>query len=140
MTYAVVDLDRRTLTAARAGHTPLIVVSGGESDVITPDGMVRGLRLPGASERFESVLEEHTRPLLPGDVIVLYTDGITEAMDTDGELFGDAALARLVAAQHDRDAAGIRERVVRDVRAFVGDAEPHDDMTMVVLKIDREAA
>jgi sigma-B regulation protein RsbU (phosphoserine phosphatase) len=140
MTYAVVDLERRTLTAARAGHTPLIVVSGGESDVITPDGMVLGLRLPGASERFESLLEEHTRPLLPGDVIVLYTDGITEAMDADGELFGDAALARLVAAQHERDAAGIRERVVRDVRAFVGDAEPHDDMTMVVLKIDREAA
>jgi serine phosphatase RsbU (regulator of sigma subunit) len=139
MTYAVIDLERRTLTAARAGHTPLLVVSDGRSDVITPDGMVLGLRLPGASERFEAVLDEHTRSLLPGDVIVLYTDGITEAMDADGELFGDAALARVVAGQCERDAAGIRERVVRDVRAFVGDAEPHDDMTMVVLKIDREA-
>jgi serine phosphatase RsbU (regulator of sigma subunit) len=140
MTYAVIDLERRTLTAARAGHTPLIVVSGGRSEVITPDGMVLGLRLPGASERFEAVLAEHTRPLLPGDVIVLYTDGITEAMDPSGELFGDAALARVLAGQRDRDAAGIRERVVRDVRAFVGDAEPHDDMTMVVLKLDEEAA
>jgi serine phosphatase RsbU (regulator of sigma subunit) len=140
MTYAVIDLERRTLTAARAGHTPLIVVSGGRSEVITPDGMVLGLRLPGASERFEAVLAEHTRPLLPGDVIVLYTDGITEAMDSSGELFGDAALARVLAGQRDRDAAGIRERVVRDVRAFVGDAEPHDDMTMVVLKLDEEAA
>jgi serine phosphatase RsbU (regulator of sigma subunit) len=70
---------------------------------------------------------------------VLYTDGITEAMDADGELFGDAALARVLAAEHHRDAAGIRERVVRDVRAFVGDAEPHDDMTMVVLKLGQEA-
>jgi serine phosphatase RsbU (regulator of sigma subunit) len=140
MTYAVIDLERGTMTAARAGHTPLIVVSGGRSEVIAPSGMVLGLRLPGAGERFEAVLEEHTRPIVAGDVIVLYTDGITEAMDADGELFGDAALARVVAGQHARDAAGIRERVVRDVRAFVGDAEPHDDMTMVILKLNDGAA
>ena len=139
MTYAVIDLEARSLTAARAGHTPLIVVSGGHSDVIVPDGMVLGLRLPGASERFADVLVEHTRPLLPGDTIVLYTDGITEAMDGGGELFGDAALARVLAANCHRDAAGIRERVVRDVRGFVGDAEPHDDMTMVVLKVAEES-
>jgi serine phosphatase RsbU (regulator of sigma subunit) len=139
MTYAIIDLEQRTLTSARAGHTPMIVVSGGKADVVVPDGMVLGLRLPGASERFANVLVEHTRPLLPGDVIVLYTDGITEAMDSGGELFGDTALARVLAAEHHRDAAGIRERVVRDVRAFVGDAEPHDDMTMVVVKVNGEA-
>lgn len=138
MTYAVIDLERRVLTAARAGHTPLLVVSHGRSEVIVPDGMVLGLRLPGADERFGEILVEHTRPLLPGDVIVLYTDGITEAMDAAGELFGDAALARVVAGEHHRDAAGIRERVVRDVRGFAGDAEPHDDMTMVVLKLGAE--
>jgi len=92
--------------------------------------------LPGASERFADVLEEHTRPLHPGDVYVLYTDGITEAMDETGDLFSDDALARVVASQHQLSAAGIRERVVRDVKRFVGDAEPHDDMTMIVLKID----
>jgi sigma-B regulation protein RsbU (phosphoserine phosphatase) len=103
--------------------------------------MVLGLRLPGAGERFEQLLCEHTRPLHPGDVIVLYTDGITEAMDADGELFGDAALAKVLASQHHLDVAGIRERVLRDVKAFVGDAEPHDDMTMVVIKIaDQDAA
>jgi len=135
MTYAIVDLDAGTLTSARAGHTPMIVVSGGESQVITTSGMVLGLRLPGACERFEELLEEDTRQLLPGDVVVLYTDGITEAMDRTGELFGDAALARVLSSQHTLDAPGIRERVLREVRAFVGDAEPHDDMTMVVLKI-----
>jgi phosphoserine phosphatase RsbU/P len=140
MTYAVIDLDERTMTSARAGHTPLIVVSRGRSEVVTSNGMVLGLRLPGASERFEQVLDEHTQPIAPGDVIVLYTDGVTEAMDAGGELFGDHALARVIAAEHDRDAAGIRERIVRDVRAFVGTAEPHDDMTMIVLKIAGEAA
>jgi len=137
MTYAVIDLEARTLTHARAGHTPLIVASQEGVDVIVPDGMVLGLRLPGAADRFESILEEHTRPLTAGDVIVLYTDGITEAMDVTGELFTDAALSRVVSAHHGLDAGGIRERVLREVTAFVGDAEPHDDMTMVVVKVER---
>jgi sigma-B regulation protein RsbU (phosphoserine phosphatase) len=136
MTYAVIDLDTRTLTSARAGHTPMMVVSNGCSEVIAPSGMVLGLRLPGAAERFGQVLEEHTRSIHAGDVIVLYTDGITEAMNESGELFSDETLARVVAGQDDLDAAGIRERVVREVGMFVGNAEPHDDMTMVVMKID----
>jgi serine phosphatase RsbU (regulator of sigma subunit) len=136
MTYAVIDLNARTLTSARAGHTPLIVVSAGQSDVIASEGMVLGLRLPGATERFPRLLSEHVRPIAPGDIIVLYTDGITEAMDRSGDLFGDAALSRVLQGQQDLSAAGIRERVLRDVRSFVSDAEPHDDMTMVVIKID----
>jgi serine phosphatase RsbU (regulator of sigma subunit) len=135
MAYAVLDLEAGTLTCARAGHTPLLMISGKDSHVIAPDGMVVGLRLPGASERFEELLAEDTRPLLPGDVVVLYTDGITEAMDKTGELFGEAALARVLSANRHLDAAGIRERVLREVRSFVGDAEPHDDMTMVILKV-----
>jgi sigma-B regulation protein RsbU (phosphoserine phosphatase) len=140
MIYAVVDLERRTLTSARAGHPPLIIAANGSSEVVMSSGMVLGLRLPGAGDRFEQVLEEHTRPIAPGDVIVLYTDGITEAMDRNGELFGDEALAKVVSANSRLDAAGIRERVLREVKAFVGDAEPHDDMTMVVLKIRDDAA
>jgi serine phosphatase RsbU (regulator of sigma subunit) len=69
-------------------------------------------------------------------VVVLYTDGITEAMNEGGDLFGDGALADVVAHHHALDAGGIRERVLREVRAFVGQAEPHDDMTLIVLKFD----
>jgi serine phosphatase RsbU (regulator of sigma subunit) len=140
MTYAIVDLERGTLTSARAGHPPLIVAGNGVCEVVMSSGMVLGLRLPGAGDRFEAVLEEHTRPIGAGDVVVLYTDGITEAMDSNGELFGDAALVRVVAGHQHLDAAGIRERVLREVKAFVGDAEPHDDMTMVVLKVRDDAA
>jgi serine phosphatase RsbU (regulator of sigma subunit) len=136
MTYAVLDLNARTLTCARAGHTPLIVVSNGRSHVITPSGMVLGLRLPGAAERFAEVLEEYVWLLSPGDAVVLYTDGVTEAMNEEGELFSDEVLARVVQGQQAHDAAEIRERVVREVRAFVGEAEPHDDMTMIVLKLE----
>jgi serine phosphatase RsbU (regulator of sigma subunit) len=61
-------------------------------------------------------------------------------MDATGEMFGDRALSRVIAAQHELGAAGIRERVLREVKAFVGDAEPHDDMTMIVLKITGDRA
>jgi serine phosphatase RsbU (regulator of sigma subunit) len=140
MIYAVIDMEAGTLTCARAGHTPLIAVSDGKSEVIIPHGMVLGLRIPGADTRFETLLEEHVRPIRPGDVVVLYTDGITEAMNEAGDLFGDEALAAVIANHHTLDAAGIRERVLREVRAFVGDAEPHDDMTLIVLKMNGGAA
>jgi sigma-B regulation protein RsbU (phosphoserine phosphatase) len=140
MTYAVIDLDRRTLTVARAGHTPLIIVSGGRSTIVTPDGMVLGLRLPGARLRFDELLAEHHQSIGVGDVIVMYTDGITEAMDAAGELFGQEALAAVIERHADGSAAGIRECVVREVAAFVGDAEPHDDMTMIVIKMTDDAA
>ena len=71
---------------------------------------------------------------------MLYTDGITEAMDGTGELFGDAALAR-VRRRPPRTSTppAFASASLREVRAFVGDAEPHDDMTMVVLKVDGTA-
>jgi serine phosphatase RsbU (regulator of sigma subunit) len=140
MTYAVIDLEAMTLTSARAGHTPLIVVSGGKAEVVVSEGMVLGLRFPGARARFEAMLEEDSRPIAPGDVMTLYTDGITEAMDTNKELFGDAALSHILSSHDNLDAPAIRERVLRDVRAFVGEAEPHDDMTMVIMKLPRAEA
>ena len=135
MTYAIIDLEAGTLTCARAGHTPVLVVAGGTTHVVSPEGMVVGLRLPGASELFETLLEEHTRPIHAGDVIVLYTDGITEAMNSAGDLFGDAALASSLMDRLDADAATLRDAVLGDVRAFVGPAEQHDDMTMVILRV-----
>ena len=103
-----------------------------------PTAWSLGLRLPGAERAVRANCSRSTRGrLLPGDVIVLYTDGITEAMDAAGELFGDAALARVVDGQHRLDAGGHpRARAARGARPFVGDAEPHDDMTMVVIKVD----
>jgi serine phosphatase RsbU (regulator of sigma subunit) len=135
MTYAIIDLEAGTLTCARAGHTPVLVVAGGTSHVVSPEGMVVGLRLPGASELFETLLEEHTRPIRTGDVIVLYTDGITEAMNPAGDLFGETALASALEGHASAGAADLRDAVLGDVRAFVGPAEQHDDMTMVILKV-----
>jgi serine phosphatase RsbU (regulator of sigma subunit) len=145
MTYAVLDLARGQMTYARAGHTPMIHFAAGltpapAARVLTPSGMVVGLRIDGAAEKFEALLEEDTIELGLGDVIVLYTDGITEAMNSDSDLFGDARLGSIVEEHGHLESGELRERILREIEAFVGGADQHDDMTMILLKVEAVAA
>jgi serine phosphatase RsbU (regulator of sigma subunit) len=141
MTYAVVDIVQRTLTYARAGHTPLIhlpISQNGtrQAHVLAPSGMVVGLHIDGIADRFEALLEELTIPLQPGDVFVLFTDGITEAMNAQMDLFGEDRLRGLIEEHAELSSEELRERILREVEAFVGEADPHDDMTMILLKVE----
>jgi sigma-B regulation protein RsbU (phosphoserine phosphatase) len=138
MTYGVIDRQAGVLTYCRAGHTPLIYrPSGpGATQVQTPSGLVVGLRIPGAAEKFSDLLEEHRIDLSVGDVIALYTDGVTEAMNDDGDLFGDSRLGRIIDEHGHLDVAELRERILREVEAFVGAADQHDDMTMILIKVE----
>jgi len=140
MTYAVVDLRKRIMTYARAGHTPLIYVPGagiGARDVriLVPDGMVVGLKLDNG-EMFSRLLQEETIALRPGDLYLFFTDGISEAMNVHDDCFGESRLGELVQAHAHLPSAELRERVLREIAAFVGDAPQHDDMTMILLKVD----
>jgi sigma-B regulation protein RsbU (phosphoserine phosphatase) len=144
MTYAVIDLRERTMTYARAGHTPLMYLPGpGCSDprgiqVLAPDGLVLGLKLD-SGEMFERLLQESTIKLNAGDLFVFYTDGISEAMNEGDDCFGENRLAQLVEAHAHLPSSELRERILREIEAFVGSAPQHDDMTMILLKIDEAA-
>jgi sigma-B regulation protein RsbU (phosphoserine phosphatase) len=146
MTYAVIDRKLGVMTYCRAGHTPLIFLPGPASlaekgvQILIPDGMVVGLRIPGASEKFDELLEEHRIDLTVGDVVVLYTDGITEAMNTESDLFGETRLSRIVEEHGHLESAELRERILREIEAFVGSADQHDDMTMILLKVEEAFA
>jgi sigma-B regulation protein RsbU (phosphoserine phosphatase) len=140
MTYAIVDLGRRTLTYARAGHTPLIHYRAdgtgrGEVDVLVPDGIVVGLRLDGIAQRFEQGLEECTVHLRPGDAFVLFTDGITEAMNPSADLFGEERLQDLVVEHGHLPPDELRDRIIQEVEAFSAGADQHDDMTMILMRV-----
>jgi serine phosphatase RsbU (regulator of sigma subunit) len=139
MTYAVVDLASRTMTYARAGHTPLIYVPGPGvgprcAQILVPDGLVLGLKIDNG-EKFEGLLQEETIALSPGDVFLFFTDGITEAMNAADDFFGDARLGELIEQHADLSTEELRERVLRDITAFVGSAPQHDDMTMIFIKV-----
>lgn len=140
MTYAVIDLKARTMTYARAGHTPLIYRTsdhGARPDVriLAPDGLVLGLRIDGG-ELFERLLQEESIPLRQGDLLLFFTDGISEAMNGESEMFGEARLAELVAEHGDLPAVELRERMLREIDAFVAGAPQHDDMTMILMKFE----
>jgi phosphoserine phosphatase RsbU/P len=140
MTYAIIDLKEKTMTYARAGHTPLLYVPGAghgsrAAQVLVPDGMVVGLKLD-KGEMFERLLVERTMPLCAGDRYLFYTDGISEAMNAADDCFGDARLGTLLEEHADLPSDELRERILREVAAFVGDAPQHDDMTMILLKVE----
>jgi serine phosphatase RsbU (regulator of sigma subunit) len=138
MTYGVVDVRARSLTYARAGHCPLIRLPGpgadAEPEILAPDGLVLGLQIDDTG-LFDRLLEEVTLPLATGDVFVLYTDGVTEAMNPDGEFFGEARLSALAQRYARESFAVLRQRVLEAVTAFAGPAEQQDDITMLVLQV-----
>jgi sigma-B regulation protein RsbU (phosphoserine phosphatase) len=140
VTYLVLDLEAATLRYARAGHCPLIFVPGPHAAardprLLLPDGLVLGLQLD-EGRTFARLLEEVTLPVGRGDLFVLYTDGISEAMNVDGEFFGDTRLGAIVADHADLPPDELRERILREIGSFAGTAPQHDDMTMVVLRVE----
>jgi serine phosphatase RsbU (regulator of sigma subunit) len=137
MTYAVIDRAAGTLTCARAGHTPFMRVVRGERrvEVLAPDGMVLGLNFDGG-ERFERCLRELTFPVACGDLVFFFTDGVSEAMDAEGDYFGESRLSTFLAAHADLTPEAIRDGLMTEVAAFVQGQPQHDDITMVVLKIE----
>jgi serine phosphatase RsbU (regulator of sigma subunit) len=140
MTYAVIDLEARTLTYARAGHCPLIYLPSQRAavrsvQILAPDGLVLGLKIDNG-EMFERLLQEEVLPLTSGDLFVLFTDGISEAMNEEFECFGESRLGEVVQEHGHLPSEELRERIIREIRAFVGTASQHDDMTMLLLKVN----
>jgi phosphoserine phosphatase RsbU/P len=141
MIYAIIDVRARTLTYARAGHTPLLCLPGPGSPtpglrLLAPEGMVLGLNLDNG-EMFERLLEEETMPIQDGDIFLFFTDGISEAMNAADDCFGEERLGRIVEEHAHLPSDQLRERILREIAAFVGDAPQHDDMTMILLRIDQ---
>jgi serine phosphatase RsbU (regulator of sigma subunit) len=134
MTYAIVDTGARSMRYARAGHNPLIHLQArtGLTRVLAPPGLGLGLD-PG--DRFEAILEEDEVPLEPGDFFLFFTDGLSEAMNTGAELFGEGRLRRILEESGSLGSEELKEKILEEVRLFVGEAAAHDDMTLVVLKV-----
>ncbi|MDD1730675.1 MAG: sigma-B regulation protein RsbU (phosphoserine phosphatase) [Methanosaeta sp. NSM2] len=127
--FGVLDGEALTLKYANAGHpTPLIFKS---MDCRYAEERACGIAL-GAKEGVS--YEEQTIKFMPGDVAVFYTDGVTEAMNTRGELFGMQRLIGAVSKTCQSPAEEIMARILEEVSAFRGDREQNDDLTLVVLK------
>ena len=136
VTLAAVALDpsARRLQHGRAGHNPILWrrTVRGETVLLKPPGLGLGMT-PG--ERFNRTLKIEELELQPGDAIVLYSDGITEAVDSTMEQFGEGRLVRAVESADGKPAEESRAAILRDLAAFVGAAPARDDVTLVVLRV-----
>jgi serine phosphatase RsbU (regulator of sigma subunit) len=128
--YGIVDLATGSLVISRAGHCPMLYVSGNSVAYIRPTGMGLGLT---TGELFGNAMEEHTLTLREGDVCLFYTDGVTEARH-DGDEFGYDRLLALVQRIRHKSASEIKNEVLQTVQNFTGNQPTHDDLTLVVLK------
>ena len=137
ITYAVFDSEAGRVTFARAGHSPLLHLSrrdGGwpRSEALIPGGL--GVALdPGPV--FEAVLEERSEPLRSGETWLFFTDGVSEAMNSESDLFGEERLMRLLEEGAGLPPAALQRTVEDAVLQFTG-AETHtDDLTMVFVRV-----
>lgn len=124
----VLDYERHEVRYANAGHNPPLHVSA--SGTVTRL-TARGLPLGAVRE---ATYPAETVPLAPGDTLVLYTDGVTEAMDAERRQFGEERLEALVRAHHAEPAAQLVERVLSAVREHAGSAPASDDVTVLVVR------
>jgi len=126
--FAVLDPATGAVDYSNAGHNPpLVVRSGGEVELLDVGGMVLGL-MPAAPYQAGSC------QVKPGDMLVLYSDGVTEAVSPDGEEFGEERLTRLAVDNRRSPAARIAQEIRAALAAWTGGRPPTDDVTLVVAK------
>lgn len=126
--YAHFDSDRRTLCYSNAGHNPpLIMKNDGECLALTTGGTVLGVFK-------EQVFEQAEVSLASGDRVLLYTDGITEAMNETGEEFGEERLLDLLRSHRQLSADALQQTIMSAVTEFCG-GNFHDDATLLVLAV-----
>ena len=127
--YAVFDPASREFLYANGGHnSPLIVNADGNATLLPlTGGVVLGM-LPDLQ------YEHNTVTLAPGDTVVLYTDGVTEAMNAQEEEFGGERLHEVFVSAPPGDAQEANRAVFQAVKAFVGDTPQFDDITCLALR------
>jgi serine phosphatase RsbU (regulator of sigma subunit) len=125
-----VDLARQRYLCASAGHCPLLLITPATQSVqaISPEGMPLGV-LP------DTVFAEEPLALSPGSRLLLYTDGITEAVNAEGDLFGQARLIDWLQRRSrlDDPVTALREDLTAELRRFLGSLALNDDQTFLLL-------
>lgn len=131
LAYAHVDLDKQRLALVDCGHTSMVHYQSAEEKAI----LVSGDNLPLGVIVNEILLSTEVS-FLEGDIFVLYSDGITEAEDLGGAMFGASRLSEVITKHHEDGAEGIVQAIRSAVEAFTGTSAVSDDVTCVALKIE----
>ena len=129
--YGIIDFEKETLSIARAGHCPVILIRESKVNNIRPMGIGLGLDF---GTQFGTSLEETKIDLKENDLIVLYTDGITEAKNLELEDFGEEKFENVLLNHSDKSVDEISNEVIKEITLFSKQGTQHDDITLVILK------
>lgn len=126
--YGVLNSSQNKITFCNAGHNePILIDSHGDVTRLKEGGIVVGI-LP------EVTFEEKTIDFPPDSILVVYSDGITEAMDSDEQEFGEERLIDLIKTNKNLSASDLIKLIIKTVNTHAGNAEQMDDMTLVIIK------
>ena len=129
--YAILNPRKKNLTFINAGHNPPLLFGAAKEGITLLKA--KGIAL-GVLDEIE--LESVEIQLKSGDIVVLYTDGVTEAANEQDEEYGVGRLEKMVEVSRHLPAKGIIDAIVQDVTAFAGKRPQFDDITLMVLKIE----
>jgi serine phosphatase RsbU (regulator of sigma subunit) len=133
VSYLVLDVSQHSLTITRAGHPAALLYrhTTGTCELLAPSGVALGIAEPAI---FESFLGEKKVRLEPGDLLLIYTDGVDESCNNQQVLFGNRRLVQCLQQEAALPADQIIGRIRATIDNFIQGAPQHDDMTMIVLK------
>lgn len=125
--YVVYDAGKRNLRLANSGSPPPFLCRGGTAEVLTVEGFPLGMFDNAEYQEREVMIE-------PGDVLVFYTDGLSEARDIRGEEFGGERLKAVLEKNYKMEPRKLIDRIFDQIEKFCVDSRKFDDQTIVVLK------
>ncbi len=133
--WGSLDTEAMTLTYVNAGHNyPYLLRADGSFERLDKGGMILGVM------KTTIPYEEATVQLLPGDILFLFTDGVSEAMNRDMQEYGEARIEAALRRLSTETAQCILKRLYEDILAHAGGAQQSDDITMMALKVTRAQA
>lgn len=133
--YTILDSRKRRVTFASAGHNPMILYrsSTKKTYYLNPKGFPVGISV-SEKDLFRKSIEDDTIQLTKGDIILCYTDGITEAMNSKRELFGEERLLEVIRKYGHLRAKQFTEKLKEELLSFTEGQVQYDDITFVVIK------
>ncbi|MFT7236991.1 MAG: sigma-B regulation protein RsbU (phosphoserine phosphatase) [Cyclobacteriaceae bacterium] len=133
--YFQIDTIKKKLCHVRAGHCPALYFSRSTNKIQLLESNGLGLGILRNSE-YNDFVKEETLTYHNGDILLAYTDGITEARNADNKLYGIEGLKTSLVKHTDCTAEEIKQRIIDDLQVFLGDLELDDDYTLSVMKFD----
>jgi sigma-B regulation protein RsbU (phosphoserine phosphatase) len=136
MAYGILDESTGKLVMSRAGHDPALLFrkESGKVELLRSPGLALGV---DAGTVFERVTKDHEVELFPGDCVLLYTDGVREAVDSDEEEFGMERMSETFRLAAPLGAEAILSRMQEELRHFTGEGPQMDDITLVAIEKKR---